>query len=120
MPVSPVSPGAPVSPGIPVSPVSGQVPGDHGQSVENLASMVKTLSVGSSGDLQSISEAARRYATTEGRQEEAVQLIYRRCYEDWRISSTAAKLCNSLVQLKDTGLKFRAVLLSVIQKDFRS
>ena len=80
--------------------------------------MVKTLSVGSSADLQAISEVAKKYAITEGKHEEAVRMIYSRCYEDWRMSSTAARLCNKLVQ--EVGNDFRAALLTVIQKDYKS
>ncbi len=102
----------------PTPPQSPKSPIDQKDSAEQLASMVKTLSVGSSGDLQSISEAAKTFALTEGKYEEAVQMIYRRCYEDWRMSLTAAKLCNNLVQ--EIGNDFRSALLQVIQKDFRS
>jgi hypothetical protein len=50
---------------------------------------------------------------------EVANTIYKRCLEDREFGKTGASLCDRLANIEVGGAKFRTVMLSLVQMDFK-
>lgn len=87
--------------------------------MDQLSSMVSSLTLNSAdSELTCVRDSAKKVVDRDAKQqEEVIQMMFKRCQEDWRFSSKAVSIFQDLsdIESQTDNVKFRMTLLKTLQ-----